>query len=192
MTGRRVGAPTSPRSGAEPFAFTRDEFLRGSYAAWWMTVAVIALLLLGWTLGTDLGMAFLIVGAITLTVVTPVALCALLLFAPVVYLVARAMRRVPWPAVHLAVMSVTGFLLGALTTVIVMQIVGPSVFVPGAWLLYASGPAASLPLAWLRTWRRARLADTGRLPLSKPDPDANAEDALADRLRSEKSRLSGR
>ncbi|RZI96393.1 MAG: hypothetical protein EOO67_00380 [Microbacterium sp.] len=196
MTSRRTDAAASPRSDAEPFAFTRDEFLRGAYAAWWLTVGVIGLLLLGTfgtaTFGAGTWFAILIVGMVTLAVVAPIVFCALLLFAPAVYVLAKAMRRVPWPVVHLAAMTVAGFLLGALTTAIVMHIVGPAVFVPGAGLVYASGPAVSLPLAWLTTSRRARLADTGLLPLPKPDPDANAEDGLADRLRSQTHGSSGR
>ena len=182
MTVWEGGVPASPRSEAEPFAFTRDEFWHGAFAGWWMTVGVSGVLLLGATWGGSPGLAILIVGMITLAAVAPIAFCVTLLFAPAVYVLARSLRRVARVWVHVAVMSVAGLALGTLTTLVVTLIVGP-VFVPASWIAYAAAPAAGLPLAWLRAARRARLADAGRLPHPKPHPDAVAEDRLADALR---------
>lgn len=174
------GDGTSPRTAAEPFAFTREEFLDGAFAAWWLSACAVGVVILA-TIPMYAGPAGLLAALMGTLCAALLGFPAMMLFAPVVWIVGRSMRRVKQVWVHLAVQSAAGLVLGALTTTAVMLLFGAFPFFVGCVFLLAAGPAISLPVAWLRTYRRAMRSDAGRPPAPVPDPDAAAEDALAER-----------
>jgi hypothetical protein len=158
-------------------AFTRDEFLRGAFGAWgWYLVSVVVCALL---------FGFLMV-PFALIYAVPVSFIALLAWAPFAYILGQALRRVQRLAVHLIAFGMFGAVLGAVTMLLFTGFM--TGFQTSSWdglvfyAPFALTPAVTVPFAWWRTARRALRFDRGETPISQPDPDAPAEDAVVIRL----------
>jgi hypothetical protein len=182
VTASGAAAP-SPRTDAEPFAFTRDEFLDGAFAAWWLSASAVGVIIMA-AMPMHIGFAGMLAALMATLCVALLGFPAMMLFAPVVWLVGRSMRKVQRMSVHLAVQTAAGLVIGVLSTIAVLSLFGAVPFLLGGVPLFAAGPAIGLPLAWFRAYRRAWRSDAGLLPPSPPDPDAVVEDAIDERSRS--------
>lgn len=172
-------ARRSPRTDAAPLAFTRGEFLRGAVRAWATTSA---LLVAAWAVVT--GGA----GVVSIFVVVPASLVALVAGAPGAYALGRAMRRVPHVAAHVALFAAYGALVGGAMTLLCLQAVEGFSSPPDISPLYLVNvpvSAAGVAAAWFFTARAALRKDSGMTTESQTveDADARAEDALDERFR---------
>ncbi|MDJ1115430.1 hypothetical protein [Microbacterium dauci] len=171
-----VGAVSvSPRTAAEPMAFTGAEFRRGATEAWgWYLLSVVVCSV----------MYGLIAIPIALLWATPVSLAATLVWAPIAYALGLALRRTRAIAVHLAAFTLLGGVAGVVTMLLFLAATGDIDMANGwLWLYgpFALTPTLAVPFAWWRTARRALRSDRGEVPI-KRDPDAAAEDASVIRL----------
>lgn len=176
-----AGVPTaSPRTAAEPRAFTRTEFLSGAGRAWlWTTLLLVA----AWTIVTRGNVVFAVI------VILPASAVALVLGAPGAYALGRRLRSSSRTGVHSAAFACYGAVLGSITTVLFVLLVTRD---PGAvWLalmmLLVNVPVTALGVAgaWFSTARqslRADAAPSGESPRLR-DSDTVEEDALDDRIR---------
>ncbi|GLJ78908.1 hypothetical protein [Microbacterium imperiale] len=172
--------PDSPRTEAEPLAFTRAEFLRGAGRAWlWTTLLLIAV----WGV---------LSGGFTLTVGSVFILMAsvpgLVVGAPGAYAIGRLLRRSPHVASHAIVFATYGAAIGATTTLVAVPLMtgGSDLGSAGAAFSLVNAPvsAVGVAVAWFATARQALRSDrTGGDLATDRDADAAAEDALADRYR---------
>ncbi len=179
MTASDTAVP--PRTATEPFAFTRDEFWDAAGRAWWMSVLGIAVVtwVAMWP-AAGMGLVIATMGGIVL--IAPVGLVGMLLFAPLVMLVARSMRAVRVRALHLVVQGSLGLLVGTAVMGILTSVTPR--YLLGSWWVAACAavPALVFPWAWWLAERRARLSDAGLLhPRPRADIDAMVEDAIVDR-----------
>lgn len=168
----------SPRTVAEPMAFTREDFWRGAGAAWWMYL--IALAVISVAIGATAGGFWIAVVAYTGLFGAPVAFVAMLVWALPAYGLGRALRRVASPVVHVLLFALLGGVVGPVTMSVFLGLMGSGSIVDPAFAPYALAPVVTVPLAWWWTWRRALRADRGRLRPAPVDPDAAAEDAILD------------
>jgi len=167
----------TPRTDAEPLAFTRSEFLRGARRAW----LTVTLLLVGVWILVTVGW-----GIVAAPVILVASLGALVVGSPGAYLLGRALRTNPHVGRHMALFAVYGGALGAAATATTVAVLGGHD--PFAVLLYVVNvPVTALGVAWawFATARRALRADApGKQPTAgRRDPDARDEDALDDRYR---------
>lgn len=170
--------PDSPRTEAEPLAFTRTEFLRGAGRAWlWTTLLLIAVwgvLSGGFTL--TVGSVFILLGSVP----------ALVVGAPGAYAIGWLLRRSPHLAWHAIVFATYGAAIGATTTLVAVPLMtgGSDLGSAGAAFSLVNAPvsAVGVAAAWFATARQALRSDRTGGDLAA-DSDAAAEDALADRYR---------
>jgi hypothetical protein len=179
---RTSAVEPSPRTASEPFAFTRDEFLGGAFAAWWLSACAVGVIILA-AMPMRGGFAGVFAALVMTLCAALLGFPAMMLLAPVVWIIGRSMRTVPRVWVHLGVQAAVGLVLGMLTTIAVLSLFGAFPFFLGWVPLLAAGPAIGLPVAWYRAYRRALRSDAGLLT-RRADPDAVAEDAIAERSRS--------
>jgi hypothetical protein len=165
----------SPRTAAEPMAFTDAELVRGAIIAGltFVLAAPIAMILL--TVATthyprSLGISVFVILVATLVGGVPATLITVIAATPIARAVARGLRRErrPWP--HL--LTFGG--LGAAASVVVSTIVGllmwaanggntgpnPLTFIVPFGLLLAPVAAGSSAWGWWRASRRALARDT--------------------------------
>lgn len=171
--------PDSPRTEAEPLAFTRAEFLRGAGRAWLRTTL---LLIAAWTLATG-GL-----GLIGIIYIVPASIVALVIGAPGAYAIGRRLRISSRVRVHVAAFAAYGALLAVLVTIgFILTAFTPDLAALSAswWWLLVNAPVTAFGLAnaWLATAKRAVPALSVAPPIAPADSDAAAEDALADRYR---------
>jgi len=103
-----MSAAVSPRTDAEPMAFTGREFFRGAVAAW---IRAMILTTFAWTMCTGgLGIIF------ATPIVVVAASAATVLFAVLAWALGRALRRVRRIGIHLLLFAVLGALIGGATT----------------------------------------------------------------------------
>lgn len=164
---------SSPRTAAEPFAFTRTEFWNGALSAWlwFLLLASVAWMIL---LGPYAGVAALYV--------VPWSMGATLVFATPAHFLGRALRRDVRTPVHLAAFAALGAVVGAATTVLLFA-VDPSLQQAMGATVIAVNLATStiaVPVGWWRAARRALRSDADPRDSGAVDPDAAAEDALLD------------
>lgn len=162
----------SPRTPEEPMAFTRAEFGRGAWAAWfWYLATLIPTSLLSAPL---MGWDSVFVGLSALIFVVPVSLVALALLAPAALGIGHALRRIADVRVHVAAFTALGAVVGAIAMfpfALLFGFLTPYV----GWFITLALPAVfCVPLGW---WHTARRALHG-VPTRHPDPDALVEDAL--------------
>lgn len=168
----------SPRTDAEPMAFTRTEFLRGVLAAWLWALAFPSL---AWLV------IFFPAGWIGTVVVVPVASVATALFALPAWLLGRALRGVRRRWVHAVAFSLFGALVGGAATALYAVWASGDLSLPSSAFLYGVNAlcgASAVALGWRHAVRRA-FGVTPRPPQT-PRPsvvDAATEDELAERLR---------
>lgn len=162
-----MSGPT-PRTDAEPMAFTGGEFARGAIVAWgW----AMALPFLAWTV------IFFPYGFVSIMFVVPTATAATVLFAVVAWWLGHALRRVRRIATHVILFALLGAAIGVASTV------GFNAWDDGTmwadrplyvFIVNAACGAAAVALGWRHTARKAL-----RLSRISVDPDAAHEDALA-------------
>lgn len=160
----------SPRTPAEPMAFTRAEFWRGAYAAWWMYL--IALVICCVASGGGYGVAAV---PYALLIGGPIALVAMYVFSPLAYVLGRSLRRVSAPGCHLLLFGMLGLITGV-ATMGVFGLVGGLPPGSGAFFWIFAAPAGlTVPFGWWFTARQALRRDRRHEP--RPDIDAAYEDA---------------
>jgi hypothetical protein len=141
-----MSVPTaSPRTQAEPMAFTFSEFLLGVSAA---CVAFFPLV----------GLANLLIGSgVVIVIVLSVAAVpvAALVFGPLAHLLGRTLRFTRRTAVHLAAFAALGLVVGVVTTSVVLLVMssGRAFAAPDFW---------TPPTIWL--FAPTVLAATGAVP----------------------------
>ena len=171
----------SPRTDAEPLAFTRTEFLAGAARAWGATTLLI---IVAWAVLT--GGFSVIVGTVMIVLASVPAVA---LGSPGAYALGRLLRRSPRVGAHLFAFATYGALVGAITTAVAIPaLIGDS---EGGWLrstaLLVNVPLSAIGLAsaWFITMRRALRLDAGGFDDDPPTPDADAaaEDTLDERYR---------
>lgn len=123
----------SPRTDAEPLAFTRTEFLAGTARVWGATTL---LLIVGWAVLT--GGFSLVVGAVAILLVS---VPAVVIGSPGAYALGRLLRRLPRVGAHLLAFSAYGALVGVVTTTVTLPaLLGDS---GGGWI--AATTTSSIP-----------------------------------------------
>ncbi|SDQ15709.1 hypothetical protein SAMN04487847_0643 [Microbacterium sp. cf332] len=171
----------SPRTDAEPLAFTRTEFLAGTARAWGATTL---LLVLAWAVLT--GGFSLVVGTV---VIVLASLPAVVIGSPGAYALGRLLRRSPRVGAHLFAFTAYGALVGVVTTAIALRAFtgdsGDGWVGSIAFLVNVPLSAIGLAGAWFITMRRALRLDAAGFGEVAPTPDADAaaEDALDERYR---------
>jgi len=171
----------SPRTDAEPLAFTRTEFLGGTARAWGTTTL---LLIVGWAVLTG-GFSLIVGTAAILLVSVP----AVVIGSPGAYALGRLLRRLPRVGAHLLAFSAYGALVGVVTTTVTLPAVlgdsGGGWIAATAYLVNVPLSAIGLAGAWFITMRRALRLDAEGFGdvVRTTDPDAATEDALDDRYR---------
>ncbi len=171
----------SPRTDAEPLAFTRAEFLKGAARAWGATTL---LLIVSWAVVT--GGFSLVVGTVMIVIAS---VPAVVIGSPGAYALGRFLRRSPRIGVHLIAFAAYGALVGVVTTAgaLITLMGGSADGWAGSIALLVNVPLSAMGLAgaWFITARRAlRLDSEGSgdgVPAS--DADAATEDALDERYR---------
>jgi hypothetical protein len=169
-------AAASPRTDAEPMAFSRSELLRGAMGAWgWYLLSVAALSVI-WIPALPIVMVY----------ATPVSLLAVLVWSPFASMLGTALRRVRRIAIHVIAFGLFGAVVGITTMSVFFSAM--SGFDDASWsgavffAPYALTPMFTVPFAWWRAARRALRSDRGEMPAPERDPDAAAEDATVIRL----------
>jgi len=157
-------ATSSPRTAAEPMAFTPWEFWRGAIHAWgWFlvisTVAFVPVFFV-WAL-----YAFL--------TTVPWSIGALVVFSPVAWAMGRLLRRIPRLLPHVLAFTLLGAVVGVVTTVVAFHTPGsgltPENF-GSSWpiiLVVCVSATIAVPLGWWISARRALRADADA-ELSRP------------------------
>lgn len=171
----------SPRTDAEPLAFTYTEFVAGTVRAW---VVTTLLLVVGWAILTG-GMS-LFVGTVMILIAS---LPAAAVGAPGAYAIGRLLRRSPRVSRHLAAFVGYGALVGTLTTLVAMPVLLniAALASENRIFLMVNVPLSAIGVAvgWFVTMRRALRIDAGVIPRVAPstDHDAAVEDELDERYR---------
>ena len=175
----------SPRTDAEPLAFTADEFLRGTVASWIAfnvlfgpTLAVIGSL----TTAPGWGPSWSVT-AIVLIYVVPIALVAsgvvTLLCCGAAWLLGRVLRRRRAFALHAICFALLGAAIGTLVVVVyTLAVDAPMSLANPIAALAIACSAAALPLGWVWTVRRSMRVEAGRSKPPRIDPDAAFEDVF--------------
>jgi len=177
-----MSAVPSPRTDAEPMAFTGLEFARGTVSAGGLAIVITSL---GWTA------VYFPMMALSVFYIVPTAIMATVLASGPAWLLGRTLRRVRRLALHLVLFAALGGAVGLLTTYAFFISVSGSA--PGSnvadalpYALNGVCGALAVALARHRVARRARRVDAGLPPHATcSDPDAAAEDAVVERLASE-------
>lgn len=177
---------TAQTPDAGPMGFTRSDFWYGAWNAW-LAFMLLLTIVLGVVTFADMpsewGSGFTLLFAVLLygwPIGGIVAALVLLLFSPLAWGLARALRTVTRLPVH--VVAYTGF--GALVGAAVLGIYGA---VAGLWwddVTYVTGTvpativmtAIAVPVGWWRAARRTLRVEQARA--DRVDPDAAYEDAL--------------
>ena len=170
----------SPRTDAEPLAFTRTEFLAGTARAWGATTLLI---IVAWAVLT--GGFSVVVGTVMILLASVPAVA---LGSPGAYALGRLLRRSPRVGAHLIAFAAYGGLVGAITTAVAVPALtgdsGDGWVRSTALLVNVPLSAIGLASAWFITARRALRLDAEGFDAAPPAPDADAaEDALDDRYR---------
>ena len=175
----------SPRTDAEPMAFTADEFLRGAVAAWlWFnllfdpTLAVVSVMSQSpqwgpWWSGAAMMLlygapiAFVVSGLVTL------------LSCGAAWIVGRMLSRRRSLVLHSACYALLGAAIGTLVVVGYTVAIGASVGEMNPIAVIAIGSsAAAVPLGWGWTVRRSVRIEARRERRPSADVDAEYEDSL--------------
>lgn len=168
-------AEASPRTDAEPMAFTQTEFLRGALSAWLWFLALSAILQV-FPAGGWLPVVFLYTA--------PWSVLALLVGLPFAHLIGRAMRRVTAVGAHMLVFTVFGLAIGAAATFTALGVgwVSPTMSSDLGIFVVANIACAggAVCIGWSRTALPALRADREGPPRrADPGPDEAFEDALS-------------
>lgn len=182
-----MNTPT-PRSHAEPMAFTGIEFFRGAIAAW---LWALGLTTLGWAV-----VAAGIGGIIALIYATPAVTAATVLFAVVAWALGRLLRRVRAIAVHLVLFAALGAAVGAVTTAAFGATLSGVTGTVGhlgsvTYAVNIACGALAVPLGWWHVAARVVGSPHPRrraqAPRSGAAVDIATENEVADRLRARQS-----
>lgn len=163
----------SPRTSAEPMAFTVDEFLRGAIVAWL------------WFIGLSTIVWFIVSPAIALVAAVfslPWSIGGLLAFLLPARVLGWSLRRVATVWVHVVAFAVLGVAIGPVMTIVFSSLTSSSGYDSWSMTMIVNllASACAVPLGWSHAYRRGVRNDQGRTPTrASTDPDAAAEDALA-------------
>ena len=151
-------AVVSPRTAAEPTAFTGLEFFRGLWLAFLWATGLISL---AWTV------AAFPYGLYSLMWVVPAAGAAAIVFAAPAWLLGQLLRRVRPLRWHVIAFATLGAVVGVVTTLAFLAWSGgPGPYIGGPLnVIYAinvSLSAAAVALGWWRAARRALRDDAAR------------------------------
>jgi hypothetical protein len=142
----------SPRTAAEPMAFTKLELLRGAVVAWIAFNAIVLLQALGWG-----DRSWAIVGFFMAVLIT--GLLGPLLVLPSC-IVGHALRRTRPIVVHVAAQAAVGALMAG--AVLIAGWLAPNsaldLFAPSTYA-FVIAAAIALPLGWVWAYFRARRSD---------------------------------
>ncbi|MBO9626748.1 MAG: hypothetical protein J7484_10275 [Microbacterium sp.] len=187
-----LGRP-SPRTAAEPMAFTNDELMRGGLWAWAYFLLLLVLgmgVLSGLTAidssSADPGTAvtsFLLFAVVALIIGAPVSLILMpvgvMLAKPLGHLLRRTRRMSVHVVVYAALGAAVGF--GYIAIFRGDRLWAPLAIWDGIILVPAIAVAVAVPLGWWHTARRALDEDSGlRQQRRRVDADAVIEDAATD------------
>lgn len=172
----------SPRTDAEPMAFTPDEFLRGAVAAWLAFNLLFDLLYAAMAIVTSdprWGPLTATLGVLLIYAV-PIALVVsgvvTLLLCGAAWWLGRLLRRHRRPAVHVIAFAMLGAAIGLLAVGTFELVTARSLDLGnGLALITIASSAAALPLGWAWTVRRSRRAEAGTAQASRPDLAEAAE-----------------
>jgi len=155
----------SPRTDAEPMAFSRSEFWRGACGALvWYLVGVAAVGLY-WVLIA--GAAGVMILLYTVMVAGVTAALSFLLSAPLAWLLGQRLRRVASTSVHLLGFTCLGAIVGIVTVGAFWWLAGPDTWILPALWPYAAVAVVAVPWAWWRTSARALRADRLRMDTAR-------------------------
>ena len=173
----------SPGTAEEPMAFTRDEFSFGALRTWALFVGLFVglsslrmITVSGGAPLAALGFVAVISGWVALlcAVISAIGLVVLL---PVVWLVARSLRRERRIVVHAVAYVVVGIGVAAGAAALAQFFADGLLDLTG---ITAVAAAIAVPVGWWLTARRAVLRDrgipSGRRRRNRVDPDMLAED----------------
>ena len=176
----------SPRTDAEPMAFTADEFLRGTVAAWlWFnvlfaaTLAFLALLSLApeWGAWGPSDVVMLLLFAVPVALI--VSGMAALLCSGAAWALGRLLRRHRSLTLHAACYALLGAVVGALVvTVYLLAARAPWDLTNWFAVVVQACSAGAVALGWGWTVRRSRRLEARRERPARVDRDAAFEDAL--------------
>jgi len=168
----------SPRTDAEPMAFTPSEFLRGALAAWLWAMAIPSV---AWLI------MFFPAGWIGTIIIIPMAFLATAAFALPAWLLGWALRAERRSWVHGSAFSTFGVLVGAAATALYFVWGNGDLALPTSAFAYGVNAlcgAGAVFLGWRHAVRRALGVSPrrGKAPTAAVI-DAATEDELAERLR---------
>lgn len=174
----------SPRTTAEPMAFTRDELLGGALRTWALFVVLFVGCLLVALVGASWGSGASAIGFVVIVVGYAALICAVIaafatvVLIPAIWLLGRALRRERHLAVHLSVYTILGAAVAAAAAASA-HLIGRGH--PGLTMAVAAAALVAVPLGWWLTARTALRRDRGVLPRhprrERVDVDMLAEDS---------------
>lgn len=173
----------SPRSDAEPMAFTADEFLRGAVAAWlWFNVLFGATLtiaqLLTQSTGWDSWGSFVVVLMYAVPIALVVSGLVTLVCCGAAWGLGRLLRRHRSFVLHAACYAMLGAAIGVLViTVYVVAVQAPWDLTGWLAIIVQGCSAAAVPLGWGWTVLRSIRIEAGRARV-RTRPDEAFEDGL--------------
>lgn len=147
-----TAAVVSPRTEAEPMAFTSWEFIRGAVTAWWLFLPILAVL----HLFLGLGSLIVVVNAL------PWSLGALIVFSPAAWLLGRMLRRTARVGIHLLAFAAIGAAIGAATTGVAVAVNEyDGIDTAPLSALHITAATIAVALGWRSTARRALRTEGG-------------------------------
>lgn len=165
-----AGVPGSPRTAAEPMAFTAREFWWGAFSAvrWFSLASLLMCLVMTFFGESPYAIAFLLYA---LPVSVLIALVEMLVWAGPAWALARSLRRVPSEPVHLAAFAVLGMAVGVSTILVLNYSItgGFDLSLSLVLSVFAVAAAIVVPLGRFRARRRALRADKLRADQLRAD-----------------------
>lgn len=187
-----VEVPVSPRTTAEPMAFSRDELTSGGLCVW-VTYVILLLVTLTVTLivaslisGGD-GLSLQSLAYLPLVLITAalvgggISFVAMLIGLPLAWLIGRALRRESSVVVHLIAYAALGAAVGTAALLLLSTTAWGTFLAPASFLgLVIAMPAViAVPLGWWRNFKRVHRAENERPDMLRHiNPDAAYEDSL--------------
>lgn len=151
----------SPRTDAAPMAFTAGEFVRGALYAWGLFLGLSTLAFVP---------LFLSMFWLPLYVTLPWSLGALLIGAPIAYVLGRMLLRVHSLVVHVVAFTTFGAAVGVATTALAMAAEWTGLSQPSftgyavPMIVVCAAATAAVPLGWWLTASRALRRDESGPP----------------------------
>ncbi|MEZ3161013.1 hypothetical protein AB1K54_10775 [Microbacterium sp. BWT-B31] len=175
----------TPRTDAEPMAFTKDEFLLGTLASWLAFNLVFDTVLTGAAIATfnplwgPLGASIVALVVYAVPIALVVSGIVALLLCSAAWWLGRLLRRVRSLLVHAVAYATLGTAIGVLVVGSFQLVVAGSLNL-GNWLAQITlvGSAAALPLGWGWSVWRCRRIEAGKARAPRRGIDESFEDSL--------------